>query len=86
MSDHSNSPNQKRDWKISITLAAVWIIALAILSDSGLDIPASMLAIATVFFLLLIPAMNDLVRSIDRAAAKWLAAPSGKHSSGGKHE
>ena len=62
----SGNPEPKRDWRISWTLGAVWFIALAILLKSDVEIPASMLLLATVFFVLLIPAMNDLVQSIER--------------------
>jgi len=60
----------KRDWRISVTLAAVWLIAMAIVLNRGTDIPLSMLVMATIFFVLLIPAMNDLVRNIERASSK----------------
>lgn len=56
----------RRDWRISATLGAVWCIALAIMWRNGIEIPGSMLLLATVFFVLLIPTMNDLVRSIER--------------------
>lgn len=72
MRQQSNESNEKRDWRISATLGAVWVIALLIVANSNIDIPASMLVIATVFFVLLIPAMNDLVGSIERAARKHL--------------
>jgi hypothetical protein len=76
--NQSRETEAKRDWRISATLGAVWVIALVVIGSSGVDIPASMLAIATVFFVLLIPAMNDLVRSIERVA--------GKRNPGAKHE
>lgn len=66
MSRHSGKSEQKRDWRVSLTLGAVWFIALAILLNSNVEIPVSMLLLATVFFVLLIPTMNDLVRSIER--------------------
>lgn len=56
----------KRDWRVSATLLAVWTAALLALRGGDTDIPLSMLAIATVFFVLLLPAMNDLVSSLDR--------------------
>jgi hypothetical protein len=62
----SENPEPKRDWRVSLTLGAVWFIALAILLNTGVEIPVSMLLLATVFFVLLIPTMNDLVRSIER--------------------
>ena len=57
---------EKRDWKISAILLAVWIVALIFIAGKRDDIPLSMIAVATVFFVILIPAMNDLVRSIER--------------------
>lgn len=66
MSQPSGQTENKRDWRISATLGAVWFIALAIVWRSDIEIPGSMLLLATVFFVLLIPAMNDLVRSIER--------------------
>ena len=47
-------------------MLAVWIIALVVIVQLDSRIPLAMLAIATVFFILLLPAMNDLVRSMDR--------------------
>ena len=47
-------------------LAAIWIFALIAIVNSELEIPVSMLVIATAFFVLLIPAMNDLVHTAER--------------------
>jgi len=69
----------KRDWRISITLLAVWIVALVVISKSGSTIPVSMLAIASVFFVVLIPAMNDLVRSIERYFVRNFRSHGRKH-------
>lgn len=55
----------RRDWRISATLLAVWAVALVFLAGRRQDIPLAMVAMATVFFILLIPSMNDLVRSIE---------------------
>ena len=63
---HENQTG-KRDWKISATLLGVWGLALFVVSGRSDAIPLSMLAIATVFFVLLIPAMNDIVRSIEKS-------------------
>jgi hypothetical protein len=57
---------EKRDWRVAATLLAVWFIALLVVTGSRIEIPLSMLGMATVFFILLIPAMHDLVRSIER--------------------
>ena len=56
----------KRDWRISAVLLAIWLAALAVIWLGKTRLPLSMLAIATVFFVMLIPAMNDLVSSIHR--------------------
>ena len=58
--------DDKRDWRISAILLAVWAVAVYWVTSRRSDIPVSMIAIATVFFIVLIPAMNDLVRSIER--------------------
>jgi len=68
MLQQPKNSEDKRDWRVSATLGAVWFIALAIVWNSDIEIPGSMLLLATVFFVLLIPAMNDLVRSIERYA------------------
>lgn len=57
---------EKRDWRISATLLAVWAVALFFIGGQRDDIPLSMIAMATIFFIILIPAMNDMVRSIER--------------------
>ena len=58
--------NEKRDWRISLVLLTVWAVAMFLVWRERSGIPLSMMAIATVFFVFLIPAMNDLVRSIER--------------------
>ena len=60
-------PQEKRDWRISATLLAVWIVALVFITGDRDDIPLPMIGMATVFFIILIPAMNDLVRSVERS-------------------
>ena len=62
-------PAGKRDWRISATLLAVWVVALVFISGRRDEIPFSMIAMATVFFIILIPSMNDLVRTIERRVA-----------------
>lgn len=57
---------EKRDWKISATLLAVWLVALYFIAGKRDDIPLSMIGMATIFFIILIPAMNDLVHSIEK--------------------
>lgn len=58
--------NQKRDWRVSAILLAIWMVGMAYVITRDIDIPTSMLVIASAFFIFLIPAMNDLVRSIER--------------------
>jgi hypothetical protein len=66
MAARKHEEPRKRDWRISATLLAVWVAALFALGGRETEIPLSMLAIASLFFVLLIPAMNDLVSSMDR--------------------
>lgn len=78
----SSKSREKRDWRISAILAAVWIISIVIVLRSGIEIPGSMLLVATIFFVLLIPSMNDLVRNIERAVGREPgAASNGQDSS-----
>ena len=51
---------------MSAVLLAVWVVALLIIGGRRDDIPLSMIAMATLFFVILIPAMNDLVRSLEK--------------------
>lgn len=67
MENGQDNSGGRRDWRVSATLLAVWIVALIVLSGRRNDIPLSMIAIATLFFVILIPAMNDLVRSIEKS-------------------
>ncbi len=66
MAGNAGTSREKRDWKVSVILLAVWIVALFVVSRRSDVIPLSMIAMASVFFVLLIPAMNDLVRSIEQ--------------------
>ena len=58
----------KRDWRISLILLVIWAVAMFLVWRQKSDIPLSMMALASVFFVFLIPAMNDLVRSIEKWA------------------
>ena len=62
----SGDAPEKRDWRVSAVLLAVWVVALLIIGGRRDDIPLSMIAMATLFFVILIPAMNDLVRSLEK--------------------
>ncbi len=54
------------DRLISLLLAAIWIVAALVVYQTDTGIPTSMLVIGTVFFIMLVPAMKELVRIIDR--------------------
>jgi hypothetical protein len=64
--DDSDLRERFHDRVLSLLLAAIWIVAafLAYRSDTGIS--ATMLAIGTVFFIMLVPAMIELVKIIDR--------------------
>lgn len=47
-------------------LAGIWIVAAIIVYRSDAEIPTSMLFIGTVFFFMLLPAMTELVKIIDK--------------------
>lgn len=83
MRSQQKNVDEKRDWRISATLGAVWVVALAVVHNTGINIPTSMLLVATVFFILLIPAMNDLVRSIERVSTG--SPDTSEQKSGGDH-
>lgn len=68
------NPPKKRDWGTSLTLLAVWIVALVVVTRRNDGIPLPMLVIASVFFVLLIPAMNDVVRSIERMFSHYFGS------------
>jgi hypothetical protein len=73
--ERSKETDDKRDWRISAILVTVWIVAMIVIKSSALEIPVSMLVIASAFFIFLIPAMNDLVRSIERFAGGRTRSP-----------
>ena len=56
------------DLLITLILAAIWTVAVFMVWQSDAGIPSSMLAIGSIFFILLLPAMKELVKVLDR----WL--------------
>ena len=70
MSQEPTEAPKKRDWRVSAVLLGIWLAALVVIRRGESQIPVSMLAIGTAFFVMLIPAMNDLVSSIDRFFGK----------------
>ena len=55
-----------RDRGITVILIAIWITGLLYVVKTQPEIPHSMLIIGSIFFIVLVPAMKDLVRSIER--------------------
>ena len=64
--DKPNAKERFHDRVISILLAAIWIVAALMVRQSNPEIPTRMLLIGTVFFMLLVPAMKELVKVIER--------------------
>lgn len=64
--DKKNARERFHDRVISILLAAIWIVAALMVHQSNPEIPTRMLLIGTVFFIMLVPAMKELVKIIDR--------------------
>ena len=60
------SRDRFHDRVISLLLAAIWIVAVVLVRQRNAEIPTSMLLIGTVFFIMLVPAMKELVKIIDR--------------------
>lgn len=59
---------KKSDIAISAVLLAIWAGAMVLVLSNGNRIPLSMLGLATLFFVLLLPAMRDLVRAMEKYA------------------
>lgn len=58
---------QKPDWAVGVVLIAIWCCGIYLVTRFSPEIPVSMLIVGTVFFIVLIPAMKELVRTIERA-------------------
>ena len=54
------------DRVISLVLAGIWVVAVLLVHRRNTGIPTYMLVVATVFFIMLVPAMKELVKVIDR--------------------
>ncbi len=66
MSKKATTRERFHDRVITLLLVAIWIVAALIVRQSKAEIPASMLLIGTAFFLMLVPAMKELVKIIDK--------------------
>jgi len=62
----SDSESNKRDWRVSVVLIAVWSVTITVILTRGTDIPISMILLASAFFVFLLPAMQDLVIIIEK--------------------
>jgi hypothetical protein len=60
--------DEKPNKDIAITgiLALIWFTAVAVVLTTREDIPVYLLGIATLFFLILVPSMKELVRGFER--------------------
>ena len=66
MPQKATASERFHDRMISLLLAAIWIVAALFVRKSDAEIPTSMLLVGTVFFIMLMPAMKELVKIIDR--------------------
>jgi len=68
MTSESANPHaaRHRNWITSTILVVIWLLGLVFVLKIRPGIPPSMLVIGTVFFIVLIPAMNELVNTIVR--------------------
>ena len=60
------SDKSQKDRAVAWILAAIWFGAIAIVIATRDDIPLHLLGIATLFFLMLVPSMKELVRNVER--------------------
>ena len=65
-SDEPDPRERFHDRVISLLLAAIWVVAAYLVHRRTPEIPTYMLVIGTVFFIMLMPAMKELVKVIDR--------------------
>lgn len=66
MTTEAEEETGKSDGAISWILAAIWLSGVVFVRVTREDIPLTMLVIGTVFFVVLIPAMKEVARSLDR--------------------
>lgn len=67
METEDEALQQKPDWAVGVVLIAIWCCGIYLVTRFSPEIPVSMLIVGTVFFIVLIPAMKELVRTIERA-------------------
>ena len=71
--------SHKRSRGISWLFAAIWIAAAIVVARLRDDIPTYMLLTATVFFFMLVPSMNDLVKDYEKYMDRFRNRTSGSN-------
>ena len=66
MTPEPEDTTRGNDGAISWILIAIWLGGLILVRNLREDIPLTMLVIGTVFFIVLIPAMKEIARTLDR--------------------
>ena len=66
MAREAAEETRKSDGAIGWVLAAIWLGGVIFVRVTREDIPLTMLVIGTVFFVVLIPPMKEVARSLDR--------------------
>jgi hypothetical protein len=66
MTPEPEETTRGNDGVISWILVAIWLGGLILVRNLREDIPLTMLVIGTVFFIVLIPAMKEITRTLDR--------------------
>ena len=66
MAREPEKETQEKDGAISWLLAAIWLSGLILVRIIREDIPLMVLVIGTVIFVVLIPAMKEIARGLDR--------------------
>ena len=57
---------KRQERTVTAILASIWFAAVVMVVRSREEVPLYLLGIATVFFLMLIPSMKELVKSVER--------------------
>jgi hypothetical protein len=57
--------NSQKDRAVSWILATIWFGAVLLVMVIRDDVPVYLLAIGTLFFLMLLPSMRELVRNVE---------------------
>jgi len=66
----NDKENRPRRRALSWVFALIWAVAITFIAKMRDDIPTYMLLIATLFFFMLVPSMNDLVRDYEKFMAR----------------